>query len=172
MLLVGSRIKSGSELQAIGPSNRERPTAVSVEPQCFYTLGEVTSENLWSRYDRHVVGVTWHDVWSQKAKFYGVVHTELNRLVYENVHMTTSLPIKRIFKCYYSNLHFSEFYPQDGGGNRLAWIRNGITSLKIAFAACGGLEEQKQRLFWLRFCFAAIRSFFGIACVHLSSKSI
>jgi len=29
-----------------------------------YTRGEVTSQNLWSRYDRHVVGITWHDVWS------------------------------------------------------------------------------------------------------------
>ena len=25
--------------------------------------GEVTSQNLWSQYDRHVVGITWHDVW-------------------------------------------------------------------------------------------------------------
>ena len=24
--------------------------------------GEVTSQNLWSRYDRHVVAITWHDV--------------------------------------------------------------------------------------------------------------
>ena len=24
--------------------------------------GEVTSQNLWSRYDRHVVGITWNDV--------------------------------------------------------------------------------------------------------------
>jgi len=26
--------------------------------------GEVTSQNAWSRYDRHVVGITWRDVWS------------------------------------------------------------------------------------------------------------
>ena len=26
--------------------------------------GEVTSQNLWSRYDRHFVGITWHNVWS------------------------------------------------------------------------------------------------------------
>ena len=26
------------------------------------TLGEVTSQNLWSRYDRHAVGITWYDV--------------------------------------------------------------------------------------------------------------
>ena len=36
MLLDGSRIKSGSEFQATGASNRERPTAVSVEPKMRY----------------------------------------------------------------------------------------------------------------------------------------
>jgi len=56
----------------------------------------VTSHNLWSRYDRHVVGITCRDVWSQKAKIYGVIRMKLNHLVYENVHATTSLPIKRI----------------------------------------------------------------------------
>ena len=25
--------------------------------------GEVTSQNLWSLYDRRVSGITWHDVW-------------------------------------------------------------------------------------------------------------
>ena len=30
----------------------------------FYTWGEVTSQNLWPRYDRHFVGTTWHNVWS------------------------------------------------------------------------------------------------------------
>ena len=29
-----------------------------------YTWGEVTSRNLWPRYDRHFVGITWHNVWS------------------------------------------------------------------------------------------------------------
>ena len=28
------------------------------------TQGEATSQNLWSLYDRHVVGITWHDAWS------------------------------------------------------------------------------------------------------------
>jgi len=31
---------------------------------CGYTQGEVTSQNLWSRYDRHFVGITRHVVWS------------------------------------------------------------------------------------------------------------
>ena len=27
-----------------------------------YTQGEMTSQNLWLRYDRHFVGITWHCV--------------------------------------------------------------------------------------------------------------
>ena len=53
-------------------------------------------DEVTSRYDRHAVGITWHDVRSQKAKNYGVVYIKLNQLVYENVHTITSLPIKRI----------------------------------------------------------------------------
>jgi len=26
--------------------------------------GELTSQNLWSQYIRHFVGITWHNVWS------------------------------------------------------------------------------------------------------------
>jgi len=33
-------------------------------PDAPNTQGEVTSQNLWSRCDRNVVGITWHDVWS------------------------------------------------------------------------------------------------------------
>ena len=29
----------------------------------FYTWGEMTSQNLWSRHVRHFVGITWHNVW-------------------------------------------------------------------------------------------------------------
>jgi len=29
-----------------------------------YTYAEVTSQNLWPRYDRHFVGITQHNVWS------------------------------------------------------------------------------------------------------------
>ena len=28
------------------------------------TYDEVTSPKLWLRYDRHFVGITWHNVWS------------------------------------------------------------------------------------------------------------
>jgi len=27
------------------------------------TRGEMTSQNLWSRYVHHFVGITWHNVW-------------------------------------------------------------------------------------------------------------
>jgi len=33
-------------------------------PDRTYTQGEKTSQNLWSRYVRHFVGITWHNVWS------------------------------------------------------------------------------------------------------------
>jgi len=44
--------------------------------------------------------------------------------------MITDLPVTN--KAYLSAItviHFSEFYPQDGGENQLAWISNKITSL-------------------------------------------
>ena len=31
---------------------------------CSIRIGELTSQNLWPRYVRHFVGITWHDVWS------------------------------------------------------------------------------------------------------------
>jgi len=29
----------------------------------YYTQGEMTSRHLWSRFIRHFVGITWHNVW-------------------------------------------------------------------------------------------------------------
>jgi len=57
---------------------------------------EVTLQNVWPRYDRHFVGITWHNVWSQGAKIYRVIYITFDPLVYENVCMLTSLPTKRI----------------------------------------------------------------------------
>jgi len=37
------------------------------------TQDEVTSQNLRPRYDRHFVGITWHNVCSYKAKLHGVI---------------------------------------------------------------------------------------------------
>jgi len=58
-------------------------------------LSEVTSQNLWSRYDRYAVGITRHIVWSYKAKICGdVIHIKLNQLVYANVHTIISFSNK------------------------------------------------------------------------------
>ena len=38
-----------------------------------YTQGEVTSQNLWPRYDRHFVGIIRRNVWSKAAKIYRVI---------------------------------------------------------------------------------------------------
>jgi len=37
-------------------------SVTSLDP--MYTWSEVTSHNLWSRHNRHFVGITWHNVWS------------------------------------------------------------------------------------------------------------
>ena len=41
---------------------------------------DVTSQSLWSRYDRHFVGITRHDSLSEMAKIYRVIQIELNQL--------------------------------------------------------------------------------------------
>ena len=56
----------------------------------------MTLQNLWSRYDRHFVGITCHNVWSYWMKIYHVIQTKFNQLVEENVHMIINLPTKRI----------------------------------------------------------------------------
>jgi len=63
----------------------------------LYTSGEVTSQSLWSRYDRHFVGTTRYNALSYMAKIYRVMQTKLIQLLQENVHMITDfLPRKRI----------------------------------------------------------------------------
>ena len=62
----------------------------------LYAQGEVTSQNLWPRYDRHFVGITWHNAWSYGAKIYCVIWITFDPLVYENVCVITSLPAKCI----------------------------------------------------------------------------
>jgi len=45
------------------------PGIFGVGSSCtVYTWSEVTSQNLWPRYDRHFVGITWHNVCSQGPK--------------------------------------------------------------------------------------------------------
>ena len=45
------------------------------------TLGEVTSQRLWSRYDRHFVDTIRYDALSQMAKIYHVIQIKSNPLV-------------------------------------------------------------------------------------------
>ena len=99
------------------------------------TQGEVTSQNLWPRYNCHFVGITWQNVWSWWAKIYRVISIKFNPLVYENVHMTmTNWPLtcqRSVFKQYHISKHFWEFYLQDGSENQLALIWVEITSLSL-----------------------------------------
>jgi len=46
-----------------------------------YTQGEVASQGLWSRYDRHFWGITRHNALSKMAKIYRVIQIKLNELV-------------------------------------------------------------------------------------------
>ena len=39
----------------------------------LYVQGEVTSRSLRSRYDRHFVGISWHNALSYTAKIYRVI---------------------------------------------------------------------------------------------------
>jgi len=56
----------------------------------------VTSQNLWSRYDRHFVGTTRHNVRNYAAKIYRVVQTLTGSVYFKNIPMIINLPTKRI----------------------------------------------------------------------------
>ena len=47
----------------------------------LYTQGEVTSQSLWSRYDRHFVGITRYNASSYMAKICRVIQLKLNQLL-------------------------------------------------------------------------------------------
>ena len=63
-----NRLASGTRTEHIhnvthqGQHRSRRLCDCLVSMSCEYTQGEVTSQNLWSRYDRHFVGITWHNV--------------------------------------------------------------------------------------------------------------
>jgi len=52
----------------------------------------VTSQNLWSRYDRHFVGITWCNLRRYGENIYRVILTTLNQLIQEYVRMIINLP--------------------------------------------------------------------------------
>ena len=75
------------------------------------------------------------------------------QLVRENVHVISYLIIS-VFKGYHSDVHFSEFYPQNGGENQLAQgtkLRNchpmytGRGTIGILFIAGSG-----RKAYWKR----------------------
>ena len=47
----------------------------------LFTQGEMTSQRLWSRYDRHSVGLTRCNAFRYMAKIYRVIQIKLNPLV-------------------------------------------------------------------------------------------
>ena len=83
-----------SFLQAGCPSFR--PTNSVKALKSCNTYGEITSRNLRPRYDRHFVGMTWHNVWSWGAKSYRVIQITSNPSCHKNVFMITILSTKRI----------------------------------------------------------------------------
>ena len=79
---------------------------------------EVTPQSPWSRYDRHFVSITRYNALSQTAKYYRVIQIKLNQFKKMSVR---SLTYKQsVFKRYYKDERFSEFYLQDGDKNKLA----------------------------------------------------
>ena len=59
-----------------------------------YTDGDVTSHDLWSRYDRHFVGMKCRNEWRQAAKTYRVIQIKFNQFVKGSVHIIINLPTK------------------------------------------------------------------------------
>jgi len=47
------------------------------------TQGEMASHNLWSRYVRHFLGMTWHNVCSLWVKIHHVIQKKINQLVFK-----------------------------------------------------------------------------------------
>ena len=67
------------------------------------------SQNLRPRYDRHFMGITWHNMWSLEAQ-------SLWKCQYNH-----SLSCQQsVFQRYHSEKHLWQFYPQDGRESQLA----------------------------------------------------
>ena len=97
-----SRRKIGLLLEVVGRKLAHRPgnpatVGVVRWPAAGDTAGS-SLRRLNSLQHRiyNLLDITWHGVWRQKPKIYGVIRIKLNQLVYENDHATTSLPVKRI----------------------------------------------------------------------------
>ena len=73
------------------------------------TYGEVTSQSLWSRYERHFVGITRHNASVKWRRF--IVLFEWNWINWVPKMSTWSTYQQNVFKRYHSDEHFSEFLP-------------------------------------------------------------
>ena len=86
---------------------RRRPPPPPPRNLPFVTLplirmyGAVTSQNLWSRYDRHFVGKTWHNVRNRGAKIYRVIQMSTESFWFKKM-FTWSLTYQR--SAYLSNI--------------------------------------------------------------------
>jgi len=84
---------------------------------CMNTESEVTSQNLWSKYDRHFVGITWHIMCGVKGRRFIVLFGyKLNQFGLRKCPHSQWLTNKA-YKQYHSNKNLSAFYLQNGGEN-------------------------------------------------------
>ena len=64
LTLTGSGWRSSRTADAAEVQEKKPQAAGLICLRPSYRQGEVTSQNLWPRYDRHFVGITWHNVTS------------------------------------------------------------------------------------------------------------
>jgi len=67
---------NGFEKHSVGDYTIDRDTVVE-----RHNYGEVMSQSLWSRYDRHFVGITLYNALSSIAKIYRVIQIKLDQLI-------------------------------------------------------------------------------------------
>ena len=105
--------------------NRVRPKmASSVGQSKQYALrihrGEVTSQNLWPRSDRHFAGIAYGIMCGVKGRRFIVLHTQHSIRWFMKMYVRSLACQQSVFRRYHSEKHFLEFYPQDGGESQLA----------------------------------------------------
>jgi len=82
-----------------------------------YTQGEVTSRNLWPRYDRHFVGII---MCGFKGRSFIVLFKQHSIRWFMKVPVWSLACRQSVFQWCHSEKHLSEFCPQDGGESQLA----------------------------------------------------
>jgi len=113
--VVGRRTdQRPNEARTDPPGDRRRTLSTTHA----YTEGDVTSQSLWSRDDRHFVGITRYNALRYMAKIDHVIRIKLNQFKKMDIWSLTYQ--QSVCKRYHSDKHFSDFYLQDGGNNQLA----------------------------------------------------